>query len=79
MLLIVRQLAPTEHGLPLELYVFTKDVRWVFHEAAQADIFDHLLAMVSQFDLRVFQQPAGHDFQALAAPSGIPRPASPGE
>ncbi len=73
MLLIVRQLAPTEHGLPLELYVFTKDVRWVFHEAAQADIFDHLLAMVPQFDLRVFQQPAGHDFRTLAAPAATER------
>ena len=73
MLLIVRQLAPTEHGLPLELYVFTKDVRWVFHEAAQADIFDHLLAMVPQFDLRVFQQPAGYDFQAFAASAATAR------
>lgn len=68
MLLIVRQLAPTEHGLPLELYVFTKDVSWAVHEAVQSDIFDHLLAMVTQFDLRVFQQPAGHDFKSLAGP-----------
>lgn len=66
MLLLVRQLAPGEHGLPLELYLFTKDVRWVFHEAAQADIFDHLLAILPQFGLRVFQQPVGYDVRALS-------------
>ncbi len=66
MLLLVRQLAPGEHGLPLELYLFTKDVRWVFHEAVQADIFDHLLAVLPQFGLRVFQQPVGYDVRALA-------------
>ena len=66
MLLLVRQLAPGEHGLPLELYLFTKDVRWVVHEAVQADIFDHLLAVLPQFGLRVFQQPVGHDIRALA-------------
>ncbi|GAB1489958.1 mechanosensitive ion channel family protein [Opitutaceae bacterium] len=72
MLLIVRQLAPTEHGLPLELYTFTRDVRWVVHESVQADIFDHLLAIVPQFDLRVFQQPSGADFKGLIGNSSTP-------
>jgi len=64
MTFLVRQLAPTEHGLPLEIYVFTNDIRWASYEAIQADIFDHLLAVVGEFDLRVFQSPSGHDLTA---------------
>ena len=52
---LVRQLAPTEHGLPIEIYVFSTDQNWIAYEGIQADIFDHLLAVVSQFDLRVYQ------------------------
>jgi len=66
MTLLVRQLAPGPNGLPLEVYVFTKTVVWTEYEAIQADIFDHLVAAVPQCDLRVFQQPTGMDFQALA-------------
>lgn len=66
MTLLVRQLAPSPTGLPLELYMFTKTVSWVEYEAIQADIFEHLVAAVHQFDLRIFQQPTGADFQALA-------------
>ncbi len=66
MTLLVRQLAPGPSGLPLEIYVFTKTVVWTEYEAIQANIFDHLVAAVPQFDLRVFQQPTGADFQALA-------------
>jgi miniconductance mechanosensitive channel len=66
MTLLVRQLAPGPNGLPLEIYVFTKTVVWTEYEAIQADIFDHLVAAVPQCDLRVFQQPTGMDFQALA-------------
>jgi len=67
MTFLVRQLAPTEHGLPLEIYVFTKDIRWAYYEAIQADVFDHLLAVVGAFDLTVYQQPSGHDVkQALS-------------
>jgi miniconductance mechanosensitive channel len=70
MTFLIRQLAPTEHGLPLELYVFTNDIRWANYEAIQADIFDHLLAVIGEFDLRVFQAPSGRDFTtALAARS----------
>ena len=55
MTLMVRQLQPTDHGLPLEIYCFTADVRWVVYEGVQADIFDHLLAILPEFGLRVFQ------------------------
>ncbi len=74
MTFLVRQLAPTEHGMPIEVYVFTKDTRWAFHEGIQADIFDHLLAVCGQFGLRVYQAPSGHDVQeALAAVAGSRR------
>ena len=53
---MVRQLQPTEAGIPLELYCFTNDVRWVYYEAIQSDIFDHLLAILPEFGLRVFQR-----------------------
>lgn len=58
---LIRQLQPSEHGLPLEIYVFTNDTRWVAYEDIQSDIFDHLLAILPQFGLSVFQTPSGHD------------------
>jgi miniconductance mechanosensitive channel len=61
MTLLVRQLQPTEHGLPLEIYVFVNNTAWAFYEGVQSDIFDHLLAVAKVFDLRVFQQPSGGD------------------
>lgn len=64
---LVRQLPPTENGLPIEIYAFTNDTAWVNYEAIQADIFDHILAIVPEFDLRVFQSPAGHNFQSIWA------------
>ena len=57
MTFLIRQLSPTENGLPLEIYVFSNDNEWINYENIQADIFDHLLAAVSYFDLRVFQHP----------------------
>lgn len=66
MTLMVRQLAPGATGLPLEIYCFTNTVAWVGYEGTQADIFDHLLAILPEFGLRVFQQPAGGDVRALA-------------
>ena len=63
MTFLVRQLAPTEHGLPIEIYVFSRDQVWSRYEAIQADIFDHLLAVVPEFDLRVFQSPSGRDVE----------------
>lgn len=63
--LMVRQLSPTEIGVPLEIYCFTKDTAWVNYESIQADIFDHILAVIPMFGLSVFQQPSGRDFKAL--------------
>jgi miniconductance mechanosensitive channel len=67
MTFIVRHLPPGPTGLPIEVYVFSKDQRWVQYEAIQADIFDHILAVIPQFDLRVFQEPTGSDFQRLSS------------
>ncbi|TWX58460.1 mechanosensitive ion channel family protein [Colwellia hornerae] len=60
---MVRQLAATESGLPLEIYCFSNDQNWKNYEAIQADIFDHLFAMAPIFSLRVFQHPTGYDWQ----------------
>lgn len=62
---MVRQLAPTENGLPLEVYVFINDTVWTTYESAQSDIFDHLLAVAEFFDLRIFQNPSSFDFNKL--------------
>ncbi len=64
MTFMVRQLAPTAQGLPIQVYVFCKDQRWVNYEGIQGDIFDHILAVIPQFGLRVFQEPAGADFNS---------------
>jgi len=64
MTLMVRQLSPTPEGLPLEIYVFSNDVNWVNYEGIQSDIFDHIIAIVPEFGLRVFQVPSGGDFKA---------------
>ena len=63
MTFLVRQLASSEHGLPLEIYVFCKDTVWANYEAIQADIFDHLLSVVPEFDLRVYQYYSGSDLK----------------
>lgn len=60
--LLVRQLAPTEAGLPLEIYAFSSEKDWAKYEVIQADIFDHLFAVAKEFDLRLFQKPSGFDF-----------------
>ena len=57
MTIMVRQLEPTPHGLPLEIYCFSSDKRWENYEYIMADIFDHALAAVSYFDLEVFEYP----------------------
>jgi miniconductance mechanosensitive channel len=61
MTLMVRQLQPEPTGLPLQLYCFTTTVKWTEYEGIQADIFDHLFAILPEFGLRVFQQPTGSD------------------
>ncbi|MEK6256907.1 MAG: mechanosensitive ion channel family protein [Chloroflexota bacterium] len=62
MTFLVRQLAPGPTGVPLEIYVFTTTTDWILYESIQSDIFDHFLAVLPQFDLRVFQEPTGSDF-----------------
>jgi miniconductance mechanosensitive channel len=69
MTFLVRQLQPTECGLPIEIYVFSSDKVWANYEAIQADIFDHILAVIPEFGLRVFQNPTGSDFSRLASSS----------
>lgn len=61
MTLIVRQLAPGDSGLPLEIYAFTNDTNWVVYEQVQSDIFDHIFAVAPEFGLRAFQNPTGYD------------------
>lgn len=57
--LMVRQLEPTENGLPIEVYCFSNNIKWVEYEGIQADIFDHLLSSISNFNLEIFQNPTG--------------------
>ena len=61
--LIVRQLQPTEKGLPLEIYAFSNQIAWKDYEAIQSDIFDHLIAILPEFGLKVYQAPSGYDMQ----------------
>jgi len=70
MTFLVRQLAPTEHGVPIEIYVFSNDQVWANYEEIQSDIFDHLLASIPEFGLRVFQNPSGADVGAVAQAVG---------
>jgi len=63
--LLVRQLQVTPNGLPLEIYVFSSDQRWVFYEAIQSDIFDHIFAIIHEFELKLYQNPTGEDFRQI--------------
>jgi miniconductance mechanosensitive channel len=63
--LLVRQLAPGDTGVPLEIYTFSSEKNWAKYEAIQADIFDHLFAVAKAFDLRIFQSPSGVDMQSI--------------
>jgi miniconductance mechanosensitive channel len=65
MTLMVRQLANNERGLPLEIYAFTDTIIWVEYEAIQSDIFDHILAVLPIFELKLFQNPNGNEFKIL--------------
>lgn len=67
MTLLARQLAPTPKGVPIQVYCFTKDTAWATYEGIQGDIFDHLIAILPEFGLRAFQEPAGSDIAAVAA------------
>lgn len=68
--LMVRQLQPTDRGLPLELYFFSNNTDWNVYEGIQADVFDHVLAIIPEFGLRVFQSPSGADFRRGGNDSG---------
>jgi len=65
MILLVRQLPPGPAGLPIEIYVFANDNRWVQYEEIQADIFDHIIAVIPQFDLQMHQSPSSSDIRSL--------------
>ncbi|MDT4852653.1 Miniconductance mechanosensitive channel YbdG [compost metagenome] len=71
---LVRQLSPTADGLPLELYCFTNSIAWGRYESIQADIFDHLLAILPEFGLRVFQHPSGADMRELRSGPPLSQP-----
>ena len=66
MTLLVRQLEPTGQGVPLEIYCFTSTTAWADYEAIQSDIFDHLISVIPEFGLRLFQEPSGYDAELLA-------------
>ena len=65
MTFLIRQLDPTEKGLPMQIYVFSNDIDWVRYEGIQSSIFDHLFAVVPEFGLRIFQNPTGKDFGTI--------------
>jgi miniconductance mechanosensitive channel len=65
LIIMTRQLEPGPTGLPIQVYAFTNNTAWTVYEAIQADIFDHLLAVVPIFDLRVFQNPSGRDITSM--------------
>ncbi|MCR9183714.1 MAG: mechanosensitive ion channel family protein [Flavobacteriaceae bacterium] len=65
MMIMVRQLQPTQQGIPLEIYCFSTDKRWENYEAIMSDVFDHLIAAVPYFDLELFEEPSGNDIKAL--------------
>ncbi|MBU8913196.1 MAG: mechanosensitive ion channel family protein [Spirochaetales bacterium] len=70
MTFLIRHLSPGPTGLPIEIYVFSADKVWANYEGIQADIFDHLLAVIPEFELQVFQQPSGSDIERLVEKSG---------
>jgi miniconductance mechanosensitive channel len=65
MTFLIRHLQPTDKGLPIEIYIFSKEKEWAVYESVQADIFDHVLAAIPIFDLKVYQDPTGDDFRKL--------------
>ena len=67
--LLVRQLASGSQGVPIEVYCFSRDTAWINYEDIQADLFDRILAMVPEFGLKVYQEPAGSDLRACVEDS----------
>ena len=77
MTLLVRQREPTPDGLPIQIYCFTATTAWAEYEGIQSDIFDHILAIIPEFDLRVFQHPSGQDLRRSDWPAGPARTGPP--
>jgi miniconductance mechanosensitive channel len=65
MIIMVRQLQPSESGLPIEIYAYSQNKQLIAYESIQSDIFDHILAIIPEFGLRVFQAPSGNDIKDL--------------
>jgi miniconductance mechanosensitive channel len=72
MITMVRQLQPTDRGIPIEIYGFSSEKAWEIYENIQSDIFDHILAVIPEFELRVFQNPTGNDFKLLNKENSLP-------
>lgn len=70
MTFLIRHLQPSEKGIPIQVYVFSKEKAWAVYEEIQADIFDHILAIIPEFGLRVFQEPSGDDLQTAISGLG---------
>lgn len=68
--LMVRQLAPTPEGLPVEIYAFTATIAWSEYENIQSDIFDHIFAVLPEFGLRAYQNPSGSDIRSIGRSCG---------
>ena len=64
MMIMARQLAPTTQGIPIEIYAFSSDKRWQNYEYIMADIFDHLIASVSYFNIELFELPNSNSFKS---------------
>src|SRR5690606_19887748 len=79
MTLMVRQLTPSNKGLPFEIYTFTNTVKWAEYEDIMSDIFDHLIAAVRYFDLQLFEDVVGSDMTALKLENPIWKESIPGK
>lgn len=66
-IMMIRQLASGENGIPMEVYAFTKDTAWINYEGVQSDIFDHIYAVAREFGLRIFQTPSGYDIKNMSS------------
>ena len=65
MTFMVRQLAPTEYGIPIQIYAFSSNKEWISYENIQSDIFDHVFAVVSMFDLKIYQRPSSNTLEKV--------------
>ena len=65
MTFMVRQLAPTEHGVPMQIYAFSSNKEWIKYENIQSDIFDHVFAVVPMFDLKIYQKPSSNTLESI--------------